>query len=193
MSAYFHPDQHLVFHQDKDGQMMSGGYKISNLMFKINTPLFVSMSGGRRNQSESGEETATIIPEKFSDLFKDLAVPAGLFMMPPLFKPRNYAFEAPDEPLVKHPKSVSATDTEDKSESDSDSESDSSDTNTDTDTDTRESGSRVAPVDIFDRLLALVEPAERIKHDNKTRRNRQSSQPIIRENTKNRKTRRVRK
>lgn len=189
MSAYFHPDQHLVFHQDKDGQMMSGGYKISNLMFKINTPLFVSMSGGHRNQSESGEETATVIPEKFSDLFKDLAVPAGLFMMPPLFKPRNYAFEAPDEPLVKHSKPVSATDTEDKSGSDSDSDSDSDES----DTDTRESGSRVAPVDIFDRLLALVEPAERIKHDNKTRRNRQSSQPIIRNNTKNQKTRRVRK
>jgi|LauGreDrversion4_2_1035121.scaffolds.fasta_scaffold23982_7 hypothetical protein len=164
ISQYFNPDQHLVLHQDKEGNMIGGGYHVNNLLYKHKMPLFVSLddaatgegrqSGGGRGGSSSDEH---FIPEKFSDLFKDLAVPAGLFMMPSLFKPRNYAFEVPEAEAAKPHKE--------------------GDTNTDTDDeDAAERSCRTKPVpnDIFDTLLSLVTPSERIHHDVKTRRQRQS-------------------
>ena len=129
-------------------------------------PLFVSLddaatgegrqTGGGRGGSGSSDEH--FIPEKFSDLFKDLAVPAGLFMMPSLFKPRNYAFEVPEAEAAK-PHKEGDTDTDD------------TDTDTD-DEDATERSCRTKPVpnDIFDTLLSLVTPSERIQHDVKTRR-----------------------
>ena len=174
VSEYFNPDQHLTFHQDKEGNMIGGGYQVNNLLYQNKTPLFVSlggsqsMTGGGGGGGGSGaiggegrdeSENRHFIPEKFSDLFRDLAVPAGLFIMPAQFKPRNYAFEVPDrdEAQVKH-----------KSRRDSD-----GDTDTDTDTDTDDEGrAKPVPNDIFDTLLSLVTPTERIQHDVKTRRRR---------------------
>ena len=126
-------------------------------------PLFVSyneasMTGG--GGGSSGDDTASgenkhFIPEKFSDLFRDLAVPAGLFMMPALFRPRNYATSVREEA------------TEPKAESDSDSDSDD-------ETERR----KPVPNDIFDTLLSLVTPSERIQHDVKTRRNKATGNGI---------------
>ena len=173
VSSYFNPDQHLVFHKDKNGQMMSGGYQINNLLFENKVPLFAKMSGGGSGSgsgSGSGKDdsriSAHIIPEKFSDLFKDLAIPAGLFMMPPLFSARNYGYEEPlDDDDTK---SVKSRDGDSEIGSDSDSDNDFYD----------ETGSslkhRFAPVDIFDKLLALVAPSDRIKLDKKTRKSRPS-------------------
>ena len=171
ISQYFNPDQHLVLHQDKEGNMIGGGYHVNNLLYKHKMPLFVSLddaatgegrqSGGGRGGSSSSDEH--FIPEKFSDLFKDLAVPAGLFMMPSLFKPRNYAFEVPEAEAAK-PHKEGDTDTDD---------TDTDDTDTDTDDeDATERSCRTKPVpnDIFDTLLSLVTPSERIQHDVKTRR-----------------------
>ena len=165
ISKYFNPDQHLVLHQDKEGNMIGGGYHVNNLLYKHKMPLFVSLddaatgegrqSGGGRGGSGSSDEH--FIPEKFSDLFKDLAVPAGLFMMPSLFKPRNYAFEVPEAEAAKPHKE--------------------GDTDTDTDADDEDDKhhkTKMAPNDIFDTLLSLVTPSERIQHDVKTRRQRQS-------------------
>ena len=163
ISQYFNPDQHLVLHQDKEGNMIGGGYHVNNLLYKHKMPLFVSLddaatgegrqSGGGRGGSGSSDEH--FIPEKFSDLFKDLAVPAGLFMMPSLFKPRNYAFEVPEAEAAKpHKEGDTDTDTDDEDE------------------DATERSCRTKPVpnDIFDTLLSLVTPSERIQHDVKTRR-----------------------
>ena len=134
-------------------------------------PLFVSLddaaagegrqTGGGRGGSGSDEH---FIPEKFSDLFKDLAVPAGLFMMPSLFKPRNYAFEVPEAEAAKPHK-----------DKDTDTDTDTDDTETD-DEYAAERSCRTKPVpnDIFDTLLSLVTPSERIHHDVKTRRQRQA-------------------
>ena len=135
--------------------MIGGGYHVNNMLYQHKMPLFVSyneapMTGG----GGSGDDTANgenkhFIPEKFSDLFRDLAVPAGLFMMPALFRPRNYAMSVREE----------KADTEPKAESDSDS---------DDETERR----KPVPNDIFDTLLSLVTPSERIQHDVKTRRNK---------------------
>ena len=163
VSEYFNPDQHLTFHQDKEGNMIGGGYQVNNILYQHKTPLFVSLGGGGSQSMTGGggsgaiggdgrdeSENRHFIPEKFSDLFRDLAVPAGLFMMPAQFKPRNYALSVPDE--------------DEHGDDDGDSDSDGDHTKT-------------VPNDIFDTLLSLVTPTERIQHDVKTRRKRQSSLP----------------
>lgn len=147
-------------------------------------PLFVSigddnqgvMSGGAGAGAGAAHdecENRHFIPEKFSDLFRDLAVPAGLFMMPPQFRPRNYAFDIPDE---------DATVSRDKKYGDSDSSDDEG----------GESNRRkTVPTDIFDTLLALVTPTERIHHDVKTRRQRQQQTHLKTDKKRQNKTRRA--
>jgi len=171
---FFNPAEHLVFHQDKEGNMIGGGYKVNNMLYQHKMPLFVaynetSMTGG--SGSGSGDDTTSgenkhFIPEKFSDLFRDLAVPAGLFMMPSLFRPRNYATSLPD-----------AGDTE--AEHAEHAESDESDDET--------YRRKPVPNDIFDTLLSLVAPKERIQHDVKTRRNKGGD--VKKENKRQNKTR----
>lgn len=171
VTQYFNPEQHLVLHQDKDGNMIGGGYQVNNLLYQHKMPLFVSLDDnetGRQSGGRSGSSNGHFIPEKFSDLFKDLAVPAGLFMMPSLFQPRNYDFEIPeaDTHTVKSHKERNNDDTESSSSSESDSDSDS------------ECRTKPVPNDIFDTLLSLVTPNERIQHDVKTRRQRQSGKVV---------------
>jgi hypothetical protein len=173
VKQYFNPDQHLTLHQDNEGNMIGGGYQVNNLLYQHKMPLFVSLDDSNHGQSGGGsgsgghDHDEHFIPEKFSDLFRDLAVPAGLFMMPALFRPRNYAFEIPEaEPKA----AADAEATNDKSESDSDS-TDSTDSDTESERDRR----KPVPKDIFDRLLELVTPSERVQHDVKTRRQRQHS------------------
>ena len=165
ISQYFNPEQHLVLHQDKEGHMLGGGYTVNNLLYQHKMPLFVSLddaetgrqTGGGGNRGSNDDH---FIPEKFSDLFKDLAVPAGLFMMPALFRPRNYAFEVPEADADAAKSHKDNTDSED--------------TDTDTDTDDEYHKTKMVPNDIFDTLLSLVTPTERIQHDVKTRRRRQT-------------------
>lgn len=174
ISQYFNPDQHLVLHQDKEGNMIGGGYQVNNLLYQHKMPLFVSLDdagggvgrqtgGSGGNRGGGGDDH--FIPEKFSDLFKDLAVPAGLFMMPALFRPRNYAFEVPD---------MDADSAKSHKERDTDDTDTDSDTDSDSDSDDEHHKTRMVPNDIFDMLLSLVTPTERIQHDVKTRRQRQT-------------------
>jgi hypothetical protein len=172
VKQYFNPDHHLTLHQDKEGNMIGGGYHVNNLLYQHKMPLFVSLDdaerqhgGGGGGGGGSGGGDDHFIPEKFSDLFRDLAVPAGLFMMPALFRPRNYAFEVPEaatEAATEEAKTAEKNDTD-------------TDTNTDTDTDDDDDRRKPVPKDIFDRLLDLVTPNERVQHDVKTRRRRRSS------------------
>ena len=170
VSPFFNPSEHLVFHQDKEGNMMGGGYRVNNLLYQHKMPLFVSVGAGAGAQTggsgdgEGDRDTAAhFIPEKFSDLFRDLAVPAGLFMMPAMFRPRNYAFEVP-EADAKADAEAEAVEHKSRDDSDSDSTDDERDYKT----------TKHAPNDIFDTLLSLVEAKERIHHDVKTRRRRQT-------------------
>jgi len=165
VKQYFNPDQHLTLHQDKDGNMIGGGYQVNNLLYQHKMPLFVSLDD-TENQRGGGGADQHFIPEKFSDLFHDLAVPAGLFMMPALFRPRNYAFEVAEaqaeaESPTKKP----------HKEHDDDGDTDTTDSDSDCESDTNRR--KPVPKDIFDRLLELVTPSERVQHDVKTRRQRQ--------------------
>jgi hypothetical protein len=161
-------------------------------------PLFVStgdgihdsmMSGGSGWGNGGGDgpdraENKHFIPEKFSDLFQDLAVPAGLFMMPALFRPRNYAFEVnEDSSIMKNKSHKSDGDTDSDNDNDNDNDSDNDSENT------REYTKQV-PSDIFDTLLSLVTPNERIHHDVKTRRRRGGGGSGARESKRKNKTRR---
>ena len=49
ISEYFNPHKHLVFHQDKEGYMIGGGYQINNLLYQHKMPLFVSLDDGNDN------------------------------------------------------------------------------------------------------------------------------------------------
>jgi hypothetical protein len=175
ISQYFNPDQHLVLHQDKEGNMIGGGYQVNNLLYQHKMPLFVSLddAGSARQTGGGGNGSCDehFIPEKFSDLFKDLAVPAGLFMMPALFRPRNYAFEVPEAGMDAKPHNDKDKDTEND-----ETESDDTDTDTDTDSHDEHHKTKTVPNDIFDTLLSLVTPSERIQHDVKTRRQRQEGE-----------------
>ena len=173
IGQFFNPTEHLVFHQDKEGNMIGGGYQVKNMLYQHKMPLFVSyneapMTGGG---GHDGDENKHFIPEKFSDLFRDLAVPAGLFMMPSLFRPRNYATDTDTN-----------TDTDPKAEADPKAESDSDESDDET------NHRKPVPNDIFDTLLSLVAPKERIQHDVKTRRNKGGD--VKREKKRQNKTRR---
>jgi len=186
ISEYFNPEQHLTLHQDKEGNMIGGGYQVNNLLYQRKMPLFVSlgnsdgeqgaMSGGAGAGTGAGAgsagsddcENRHFIPEKFSDLFRDLAVPAGLFMMPPQFRPRNYAFDVPEEDATPSSR--------EKKHGDGDGDGDSSSSDSSDDDGSESNRRKTVPTDIFDTLLALVTPTERIQHDVKTRRQRQKTQ-----------------
>ena len=161
IGQFFNPTEHLVFHQDKEGNMIGGGYQVKNMLYQHKMPLFVSyneapMTGGG---GHDGDENKHFIPEKFSDLFRDLAVPAGLFMMPALFRPRIYTTDTDTDTDPKaDPKADPMADP--KAESDSD------------ESDDETNHRKPVPNDIFDTLLSLVAPKERIQHDVKTRRNK---------------------
>lgn len=224
-TQFFDPNQHLVFHSDKNGQMMSGGYAIQNLLFEKRVPLFAKWSGGGSSSGSSinskrkhgnGDDAehdvaVNIIPDKFSDLFKDLAVPAGLFMMPPLFRPRNYMYKADSDDdnndkddkdthgsaatseskqRKKHKHKHHNNDTKDSSDKDhydmSLRGSDKDDTSSDDSHSRSDSGSdsdaadeskkkpyfRAVSSDMFDKLISLVSPTDRIKVDKRTRKHR---------------------
>ena len=163
---------------------MGGGYRVNNLLYQHKMPLFVSVGAGA--QTGGGDAAAHFIPEKFSDLFRDLAVPAGLFMMPAMFRPRNYAFEVP-EAEAKADAEAGAGSEEQKSRDDTDTDTD---TDTDDENDNDYKTTKHAPNDIFDTLLSLVEAKERIHHDVKTRRHRPSGSNERKEKKRPNKTRR---
>ena len=191
ISQFFNPSEHLVFHQDKEGNMIGGGYRVNNLLYQHKMPLFVSLddpttgqSGGSSSRSGGHDNDQHFIPEKFSDLFRDLAVPAGLFMMPALFRPRNYIFEVPEAEAHTH---VKRDEPEESNVNNDDSASDS-----DSDSDTESEKRQPVPKDIFDRLLELVTPTQRVQHDVKTRRQRPNSKESRSNKKKSNTTRKAR-
>jgi hypothetical protein len=185
IGQFFNPAEHLVFHQDKEGNMIGGGYQVNNLLYQQKRPLFVSLeeqtgggAAGGGNKGSVGSSEPHFIPQKFSDLFRDLAVPAGLFMMPPMFRPRNYAFEVPEE------ESSSSDGSDDDGHDGEDHDGDHDHTHKKKDY----KSTKHAPNDIFDTLLSLVESKERIQHDVKTRRHRPSESSLEKKMKNNKNT-----
>lgn len=78
-NSFFNPITDLVYSLNKHGGIESGGYTINNTLLQTGGALFV---GDNSDTSDKSKQVTA-----FSELFEDMAVPAGLFMMPPLFKP----------------------------------------------------------------------------------------------------------
>jgi hypothetical protein len=87
-------------------------------------------------------------------------------MMPALFRPRQYATSVVAEEEVAD----SSCSGNDKSKSKSDDDGHDSDDGHESDSDDDSTRRKPVPDDIFDTLLSLVTPSERIQHDVKTRR-----------------------
>jgi hypothetical protein len=152
INEYFNPNQHLVLHLNSEGAMTGGGYTISNTF-----PLFVNYDGGDgeaagNSGGGNGKVESDSVVTKFSSLFKDMGVPAGLFMMPPLFKPRMY--ENNDNDATKKTKHADEEEDDDVKKT---------------------SNVPVIQDSLYDKLLALVSPDRRIEYDNKTRNHRKKS------------------
>lgn len=150
---YFNPSTHLVYLTNKNGEMMSGGYTVQNTLFENNIPLYLTggdMSHDSRNRSGNISQ--------FSDLFTDLAVPAGLFIMPPLYKPRMIQCTYTNTSTLKHGEKNEDNDEDDDSN------------------DEQHGGtSQVINESLYDKLLSLVSPDKRIMHDITTRRRKVST------------------
>lgn len=78
------PDKDLVFYKDKDGSYMSGGYKIQSELFE-NTIKNTEETQMQNIESDSPLHNQNGGSLLFSEMFKDMIVPAGL-----LFLQQNY-------------------------------------------------------------------------------------------------------
>jgi hypothetical protein len=153
---YFNPSTHLVYLANKNGEMMSGGYTIHNTLFENNIPLYFT-GGDKSRHGMSGSGIDNI--SRFSDLFTDLAVPAGLFIMPPLYNPRTIQTSDNVPSALKN--------------------GGNNNNDNDDDDDAQNGGDGGAPViaeSLYDKLLSLVSPDKRIMHDITTRRRKVSTQ-----------------
>jgi len=138
-NTFFNPVTDLVYSLNKEGGIESGGYKINNTLLQTDGALFV----GGPNKSKSKQVSVS----SFSELFEDMAVPAGLFMMPSLFKPTSSSSSSSSSQ-----KGGSKLILEDSS-----------------------IPSGIVPTDLYDRLLDLVSPDKRVVYDHKTRRKKTAS------------------
>lgn len=150
---YFNPSTHLVYLTNKNGEMMSGGYTVQNTLFENNIPLY--LTGGDMSH-DSRDRSGNI--SQFSDLFTDLAVPAGLFIMPPLYKPRMIQCTYTNTSTLKH-----GGKNEDNGDDDGSNDEQHGGT------------SQVINESLYDKLLSLVSPDKRIMHDITTRRRKVST------------------
>jgi hypothetical protein len=150
---YFNPSTHLVYLTNKNGEMMSGGYTVQNTLFENNIPLY--LTGGDMSH-DSRDRSGNI--SQFSDLFTDLAVPAGLFIMPPLYKPRMIQCTYTNTSTLKH-----GGKNEDNGDDD------------DSNDEQHGGTSQVINESLYDKLLSLVSPDKRIMHDITTRRRKVST------------------
>jgi len=149
---YFNPSTHLVYLTNKNGEMMSGGYTIQNTLFENNIPLYLTGGDMSRDRRDNISQ--------FSDLFTDLAVPAGLFIMSPLYKPRTIESSDTNTSTLKHGENNNGNNNNDSDNSD----------------DEQHGGtSQVINESLYDKLLSLVSPDKRIMHDITTRRRRVST------------------
>jgi len=143
-NSFFNPITDLVYSLNKEGGIESGGYKINNTLLQTDGTLFVR---GDNSDTPHKSKSKQVSVSSFSELFEDMAVPAGLFMMPSLFKPTSSSSSSSSSQ-----KGGSKLILEDSS---------------------IQSG--IVPSDLYDRLLDLVSPDKRVVYDHKTRRKKTAS------------------
>lgn len=72
----------VMFKSDKNDVIQSGGYKINNILKKYNTPIMNSLNTNSLNNSHSDKDKK----DKVSQIYNDLAVPAGLLYLQDMSK-----------------------------------------------------------------------------------------------------------
>jgi len=142
-------NEDLVFSKNRDG-ILSCGYKVSNAL--LNSTLSMSMMGGGKDSKKehgknknkgNGNENENEI--KNAKLMEDLVIPSSLYCSKPVNNSKVFNYKR-----GKREKSKKGS----RSSSDNDNDSD----------------DNVIEESLYDKLLSLVTPSNKVKYDKKTRK-----------------------
>ena len=151
-------NEDLVFSKNRDG-ILSCGYKVSNAL--LNSTLSMSMMGGgsKDAKKEHGKNKANENEIKTAKLMEDLVIPSSL-----------YCSKSTNNSKVFNYKKGKREKSKKGSRSSSDNESD----------------DNVIEESLYDKLLSLVTPSNKVKYDKKTRKKVDQDNKInIKKDTKN--------
>lgn len=151
-------NEDLVFSKNRDG-ILSCGYKVSNAL--LNSTLSMSMIGGGNKDAkkEHGKNKANENEIKTAKLMEDLVIPSSL-----------YCSKSTNNSKVFNYKKGKREKSKKGSRSSSDNESD----------------DNVIEESLYDKLLSLVTPNNKVKYDKKTRKKVDQDNKInIKKDTKN--------
>ena len=137
-------NEDLVFSKNRDG-ILSCGYKISNAL--LNSTLSMSMvgGGGKDVKKENGKNKGNENEVKTAKLMEDLVIPSSLYCSKPINNSKVFNYKK-----GKREKSKKSRDRGSSSDDDSD--------------------DNVIEESLYDKLLSLVTPNNKVKYDKKTRK-----------------------
>jgi hypothetical protein len=141
-------NEDLVFSKNRDG-ILSCGYKVSNAL--LNSTLSMSMMGG--NSKDAKKENCKIKGNrneneiKTAKLMEDLVIPSSLYCSKPVNNSKVFNYKK-----GKREKSKKGRDRGSSSDNDDDSDD------------------NVIEESLYDKLLSLVTPNNKVKYDKKTRK-----------------------
>ena len=154
-------NEDLVFSKNRDG-ILSCGYKVSNAL--LNSTLSMSMmGGGKDSKKEHGKNKGNGNENeiKTAKLMEDLVIPSSLYCSKPTNNSKVFNYKK-----GKREKSKKGS----RSSSDNDDDSD----------------DNVIEESLYDKLLSLVTPSNKVKYDKKTRKKvNQDNKINIKKDTKN--------
>jgi hypothetical protein len=142
-------NEDLVFSKNRDG-ILSCGYKVSNAL--LNSTLSMSMMGGGKDSKKEhgknknkGNGNGNENEIKNAKLMEDLVIPSSLYCSKPVNNSKVFNYKK-----GKREKSKKGS----RSSSDNDNDSD----------------DNVIEESLYDKLLSLVTPSNKVKYDKKTRK-----------------------
>ena len=137
-------NEDLVFSKNRDG-ILSCGYKVSNAL--LNSTLSMSMVGGGSKdvKKENGKNKGNENEVKTAKLMEDLIIPSSLYCSKPINNSKVFNYKK-----GKREKSKKSRDRGSSSDDDSD--------------------DNVIEESLYDKLLSLVTPNNKVKYDKKTRK-----------------------
>ena len=137
-------NEDLVFSKNRDG-ILSCGYKVSNAL--LNSTLSMSMvgGGGKDAKKENGKNKGNENEVKTAKLMEDLVIPSSLYCSKPTNNSKVFNYKKGKREKSKRGRGSS---------SDNDDDSD----------------DNVIEESLYDKLLSLVTPNNKVKYDKKTRK-----------------------
>ena len=151
-------NEDLVFSKNRDG-ILSCGYKVSNAL--LNSTLSMSMMGGgsKDAKKEHGKNKTNENEIKTAKLMEDLVIPSSLYCSKSTNNSKVFNYKK-----GKREKSKKGRDSSSDNESDD----------------------NVIEESLYDKLLSLVTPSNKVKYDKKTRKKVDQDNKInIKKDTKN--------